>query len=276
MYDQKIDRLNPGAIVFLVDQSESMGEPIPGMPQTKASAVADQLNGLLFELVQRCTKAIGEPPRPYFAVSIIGYGTDPDGNPLVGSVFQGSLAHESWVWTTDLARHPLRIEQRERAGAQTFRMPVWVDPFANGGTPMCTALDAAGRLVRSWCDQYTDSFPPIVINLSDGESTDGSPAQWAGRLRSLRTGDGNVLFFNLGIGGSDTALLFDEKPPNRASPHTQLLWEMSSELPDFMLDVAKSQGFSIKPGARGFGANADFRNVVTFLNVGTSVDQLLR
>ncbi|MDH3681451.1 MAG: VWA domain-containing protein [Acidimicrobiia bacterium] len=280
MYEQRIDRQHPGAIVFLVDQSESMGDGITGMPLTKATTVADQLNGLLFELVQRCTKAIGEPPRPYFAVAIIGYGTDQNGNPLVGSVLQGALADDWWAWTTDLAQHPLRIEERERAveGAppQKYVMPVWVDPFAGGGTPMCTALDNAGRLVRAWCDEYPAAFPPIVINLSDGESTDGSPSQWADRLRSLHTDDGNVLFFNLGIGGDDKMRLFDERAPSTASPHTMLLWEMSSELPEFMIEVARSQGFQISPGARGFGANADFRNVVSFLNVGTSVGHLLR
>lgn len=280
MYQQRVDRHNPGAIVFLVDQSESMGENIAGMPMTKAATVAEQINALLFELIQRCTKEMGEAPRNYFAVSVIGYGTDSGGVSRVGSLFQGALQESPWVWTSDLAQAPLRIEQRQRVDdrgvAHPYVMPVWVEPFASGGTPMCAAVNQAGRLVRSWCDQYPDSFPPIVINISDGESTDGNPAEWANRIRSLRTTDGHVLLFNLGIGGDDQSRLFDARLPAGSTPYTTLLWEMSSELPPFMLEIARSQGFDVRAGARGFGANADFRNVVTFLNVGTSVGPSLR
>ena len=42
------------------------------------------------------------------------------------------------------------------------------------------------------------------------------------------------------------------------------------------LAAAHAQGFNVGPGARGFGVNADFRSVVTFLNIGTSIGHLLR
>jgi len=278
-YEQRVDRLHPSALVFLIDQSASMKEYITGTPESKAVAVAEQINGLLFELVQRCTKSLGEPPRPYFAAAAIGYGTDPYGNPEVNPVFQGALAKLPWAWTSDLAQHPLRLEERERStptGTQRFTIPVWIDAIAKGGTPMCAALDYAGRLVRPWCDEYPNSFPPIVINLSDGEATDGNPVEWGRRLTSLSTSDGPVLFFNLGIGGSETPSLFSDRPPSGASEQTLLLWEMSSLLPPFMQDIARSQGFDVSENSRGFGSNADFRNVVTFLNVGTSVGHMLR
>ena len=41
-------------------------------------------------------------------------------------------------------------------------------------------------------------------------------------------------------------------------------------------DANGNYGFTVAPGSRGFGMNADFRSVVTFLNVGTSVGHLLR
>jgi hypothetical protein len=278
-YERRVDRHHPSALVFLIDQSASMRDSIEGSPTAKAAAVADQINGLLYELVQRCTKTLGELPRPYFAVSVIGYGTDPQGRALVGSTLGGALAAQPWAWTADLAQHPLRIEERERTspqGTQRFVVPVWVEALATGGTPMCAAIDQAGRLVKPWCDQYPDSFPPIVINLSDGESTDGDPREWARRLTSLRTNDGETLFFNLDIGTSGAPVLFADRPPPGCSEHTALMWEMSSVLPPFMLDIARSQGFDVESNSRGFGSNADFRSVVTFLNVGTSVGHLLR
>ena len=130
--------------------------------------------------------------------------------------------------------------------------------------------------MKPWCDAYPDSFPPIVVNLSDGESTDGDPREWAQRLTSLRTNDGNTLLFNLEIGTQGSPMLFADALPPKASRNTQTLFEMSSVLPPFMLDIARSQGFPVASQARGFGSNADFRSVVTFLNVGTSVGHLLR
>jgi hypothetical protein len=43
-----------------------------------------------------------------------------------------------------------------------------------------------------------------------------------------------------------------------------------------MVDAARSQGFEVQPGARGFGFNADLRAVITFLNVGTAVGRSIR
>jgi len=279
-YERRVDRHNPSCLVFMIDQSASMSEHISGEIRiSRAAAVADQLNGLIYELIQRCTKSLSEPPRPYFAVSVMGYRTDQNGKSIVGPLLQGALADRPWVWTTELAQHPLRLEEREHqspAGPQRFTMPVWIDPLASGGTPLCDAMDQVGRLVRSWVDQYPESFPPIVINLSDGESTDGDPRPWADRLRSLATSDGNTLMFNLDVSSGDKPMLFPNETSRAMGKYGRTLFEMSSELPAVMLSAAAAQGFNVRPGARGFGMNADFRSVVTFLNVGTSVGHLLR
>lgn len=264
----------------MIDQSASMAESISGEVRvSRASAVADQLNGLIYELIQRCTKSLSEPPRPYFAVSVVGYRTDSEGKSIIGPLLGGALADRPWVWTTDLAQHPLRLEERQQttpAGVQRFTMPVWIDPLSTGGTPLCGAMNYVGRLVRSWVDQYPDSFPPIVINLSDGESTDGDPTDWATRLRGLATSDGNTLMFNLDVSAGSAPLLFPDAVSRSMGKYGRTLFEMSSPLPQVMLTAASSQGFSVRPGSRGFGMNADFRSVVTFLNVGTSVGHLLR
>lgn len=263
-----------------------MSDNMAGSSTSKAVAVAEQLNGILFELIQRCSKSHSEPPRPYFGVSVVGYNTDQSGRALVGSRLSGGLSNQSMVWTTDLALNPLRIEERLRkdadpdATAIRYKSPVWLDPVAGGGTPMCQALDMAGRTIRSWVDSYPDGFPPIVINLTDGESTDGNPHDWAERIRGLSTTDGNVLLFNVGIssGGASSPVMFPSNANSVAPGFGRSLFEMSSELPRFMLDAARaSQGFSVPDGARGFALDADLRAVMTFLNVGTmSFGSLLR
>ena len=55
-YERRLDRNNPGCMVFLVDQSGSMNEPVAGEQRSKADAVAEALNNLLYELVLRCIR----------------------------------------------------------------------------------------------------------------------------------------------------------------------------------------------------------------------------
>lgn len=279
-YERRVDRNNPSLILFLVDQSASMSDPMQGAGVSKAVALADQLNSLLYELIQRCTKSLNEPPRPYFAIGVIGYRTDESGNPVVGSLLQLTDAEGPLAWTTQLANQPLRLEERTRqvgTDTQRYVVPIWVDALAAGGTPVCAAMNFIGRIVRGWVDRYPDSFPPIIINLSDGESTDGDPAEWSRRLRTLGTSDGPTLFFNLDLSSTTAApALFASAPQQGWSRFSTAMFEMSSELPAVMLSAAHAQGFNVGPGARGFGVNADFRSVVTFLNIGTSIGHLLR
>ncbi len=280
-YDHKIDRNSPGCLVFLVDQSASMAEPIAGAEQSKASAVADQLNGLLFELVQRCSKAHGEPPRAYFSIAVIGYRTNAGARPIVESCLSEELTESQLVTTTDLALAPRRLEDRKRntpSGTQTtFRFPVWIDPVSQGGTPMCKAFDVAGAIVRSWVDEHVDGFPPIIINLTDGEATDGDPIVWADRIRGLKTSDGGVLLFNVAISSeAHKPVMFPHSDDAIDDKYGKALFSISSPLPEFMLTAARMQNIEVQPGSRGFALNADFQAVMTFLNIGTQVSQLLR
>lgn len=69
-YTAEISRSNPTSIIFLVDQSTSMSDPIGGeVPQQKADVVADAINRLLTELSVKCAKEEGV--RDYFHVAVI-------------------------------------------------------------------------------------------------------------------------------------------------------------------------------------------------------------
>lgn len=191
-YERRLDRNNPGCMVFLVDQSGSMNEPVAGEQRSKADAVAEALNNLLYELVLRCIKDENEGPRHYYDISVIGYG------PGVGSALGGALSGRDMVSVVDVADNPVRVEEREsvaKAGAdgdvgtvpRRHKFPVWVDSVADQRTPMCEALNRTGGMLATWVQQHPDSFPPIVINISDGAATDGDPRVWSRRIQSLAT-----------------------------------------------------------------------------------------
>jgi hypothetical protein len=276
-YSVEISRANPTCFVFLIDRSTSMQDPIAAgeAPKRKADAVADALNRLLFELSVKCAKEEGV--RDYFHVAVIGYGAG------VGSAYGGALAGRDLVPLSQVADNPLRVEERVKkvpdgAGGlveTSARFPVWVDPLANGGTPMSQALGLAAALVERWVGERPGSFPPIVINLTDGESTDGDPSEPAARLRSLATADGPVLVFNLHVsGGNSTPVVFPAGESGLPDDFARLLFGMSSPLPPHMRSYAATQGIAVTEGSRGFVFNADITSVVQFLDIGTRATDL--
>ena len=83
-YTAEISRVNPTCFLFLIDQSKSMLKPMAGDPtRTKAEAVADAVNHLLYTLVLRCVW--GQNVLDRFHVGVIGYGRQ------VGSVLGAPL-----------------------------------------------------------------------------------------------------------------------------------------------------------------------------------------
>jgi len=273
-YARRIDRLHPALILLLVDQSDSMSETIAGGQLSKAVAIANHINSMLYELVLRCVRTPHEAPRAYFYVGVLGYSTTERGEPLVEPALAVTNGDPT-TSTTELAANPLRIETRPGVGGGVVKAPVWVDPVSRGGTPMCAALNRAGQLAAAWVKQHPDVFPPVVVNLTDGEATDGDPAVWANRLRSLSTSDGQLLLFNLNISTEpDRTSLFPSTTDGFPNSYARTLFQMSSPLPAPMVAVARAHGIGLRPGARGFGFNADMKALALFLNVGTSIGRL--
>ena len=276
-YSAEISRLNPSCFLFLLDQSGSMADPFGGGDPSwkKANAVADAINRLLQNLVIKCTRDDG--PRDYFNVGVIGYGAQ------VGSAFGGNLAGRELVPISDVANMPTRLEARVKkvedgAGGlvdQSIRFPVWLDPIANGGTPMCQALGHACKLLQGWLAQHPDCYPPIVINITDGESTDGDPSSMASDLRQLRSSNGNVLLFNLHLSSLPAqSIEYPDSEVSLPDKYSQLLFGMSSTLTPHMRNLVSDEGCRTSEGTRGFVFNADIVSVIRFLDIGTTPSDL--
>src|SRR5256714_11936972 len=79
---------------------------------------------------------------------------------------------------------------------QTVKFPVWFDPYSKGGTPMCAALKEATKITQAWCQEHPNGFPPIVINITDGEATDGDLVAEARNVAAVSGDDGSAVLFN--------------------------------------------------------------------------------
>ncbi|MFI8992678.1 vWA domain-containing protein [Streptomyces sp. NPDC053542] len=271
-YQQRIDRRRPGCFLFLVDQSWSMRESIGDTDVPKAQALSETVNDALYAILIECTMDVREEPRHYFDIGVVGYGGARQAVPLLGRG-QG----DGLIPSSDLPRHA-RVVTREKLAADetgTYRMVnrrsmVWLDPLWDGSTPMCTALQRARQILKGWVSQHRDSFPPIVLHITDGMATDGDPRPVAARLRKLSTSDGNVLLFNLHLSAEGgEPVYFPADALTDAEANTQVLFEMSSELP---VSLITQSGYTdrIVSGARGFVYNADIPELIDFVQIGTA------
>jgi hypothetical protein len=274
-YRAEISRANKSCIFFLVDQSASMSDSFGGEPgKIKSEKLADAINKFLAELTMTCTKDQSGQVRDYYDIGIIRYS----GN-NVGSAFQGSLSRRNLVPISEIAFNPLRVEERHRkvddgAGGlveQKTKFPVWLEPIADSGTPMCQALDQAYSVLSSWVSKNAISYHPIVINITDGEATDGDPLPYAKKLMSLSTNDGNILVYNLHLSSNTSApVLFpNEKNSLPADAYAHQLFDMSSVFPSHTMELASAEGYNLGKGAKGFVFNADITSVINFLEMGT-------
>lgn len=275
-YSADISRNNPSCFLFVVDQSGSMEDTFGAAAKAKADGVADAINRLLQDLVIKCAKSEGV--RDYYHVGVIGYGNN------VGPAFGGDLLGQELVPISSIAEHPARVEERTRkvddgAGGlteQAVKFPVWFDPIANGGTPMCEAMAHAREILDEWIEDHPKAFPPVVIHITDGESTDGDPTEAMKALKTLQSKDGNVLLFNVHLTDNPNAdtLSFPDSPETLPDQYAQTLFEGSSPLTPFMRNVAKEMGFDVSERTRGFVLNADLPLVVQALEIGTRPSNL--
>jgi hypothetical protein len=275
-YTAEINRNNPSCILFLIDRSGSMNDVWAAESgRKKADGLSDIINRLLQNLCLKC--ASGEGIRHYYDVGVIGYGAS------VGPAFGGSLAGKDLVSITEVADSPAKVLDRTKkvedgTGGlveQTVKFPIWFEPVANGATPMCQALTRAQGIISNWVGKHEASFPPIVINITDGEATDGDPSIPAASLTSLSTNDGNVLLFNVHISGaSGVAMDFPDSESELPDDHAKLLFGMSSVLPDYMRNMAQQESIPVSDRTRGFVFQGDMTSVIRFLDIGTRPSNL--
>src|SRR5262249_16047903 len=128
-YTAAIDRANPAAFLFVIDQSGSIAEKME-TGHSKAQFVADVLNNTLYQLIIRCTRADGV--RNYFDVGVVAYGDSGVRSGFTGQLQTGQMLHP----ISSIEASPLRVEQRTKrvpdgAGGladQSVKFPVWFDP----------------------------------------------------------------------------------------------------------------------------------------------------
>ena len=252
---------NPGCIVILVDQSWSMsGNYGTG---TKIEVATLAVNGILSELVAACQA--GDVIKDRCRVSVISYGE------RVECVVDGMIS--------EVASSVVKVKRVTRsisdgAGGVVeveMQIPIWVQPAADNGTPMHLAFKHASEIVQRWCAEPPDGFPPIVINVTDGEANyPDLTAEAAKTVTKHHTTDGSVLLFNIHIADNMHTVTLPHSTVQLVGDNfAEFLFDISSVLPEPLHEAAKTADFSIEHNARCFTYNADPVTMIKILNFGS-------
>lgn len=280
MYNQSITHLNRGAVIIVVDCSMSMQEQtyLNNICMSKISAVSVVCNFLIDELLERATR-LGQV-RNYYDIAVIGYHGDNVESMLEVKTPNNFVSIERLAETKP-EHQSLSFEQHTADGQLAdarFTLHEWVKPTAGGKTPMFQALATVYNMVDKWCSKPENrlSFPPIVFHITDGEFNDCSESDLLNIARSIRetkTKDGNTLLINIHLSSHNelqSEIFPSEGSSSHLSPHYNLLYNMSSTLPEQLSMLVSSIS---KPSGcgpyRGMAYNASASELLTILNIGS-------
>jgi hypothetical protein len=158
---------------------------------------------------------------------------------------------------------------------QPTKFPVWFVPTSGGGTPMTAALRTAAETLVEWCDAHPTSYPPTIVHVTDGASTDGDPSTVAEALKQISTSDGACLMFNLHISASGGQNVVFPSSDSGLDEYGRLLFRMSSEFPGHLIQPAHDKGYkTVSSECRFFGYKAGYEAIVDFFDIGTRATNL--
>lgn len=278
MYTQSITRRHRTAFVIALDQSTSMAGRVMFQQEeiSKAEAVAEITNRLLFELIERARRQTGVCD--YYDVAVIGYSGDGICSMLPTDHALVSIKELAAIGVPTIARTVQRTLSDGQTTQRTLSLPAWVEAKSTGGTPMFEALREVREMLTEWCGQPQNrqSFPPVVFNISDGEASDCDEREleWAcDEIKKLRTEDGHVLLINIHIAASESSrtLLFPtESELGYGNRYATLLYNCSSVMPvEFNVSIRRARGDHAAPPFRGMSYNASLSELVAVLNIGS-------
>jgi len=262
----------PGYLIFLVDQSGSMKEKY-AEEKTKAEFTALVINRTITELIHANSQ--GDKIKDRVFISLIGYGGK-GGN---------SIEDIRSDYLSKFAETPARFEHTKKkvsdgAGGLVEideQMPIFLEPIANGLTPMGEALKFAKELIEGWLQRKPDNPAPIIINISDGLPYNGQDdkekdlaVRISKEIMNMSSVDGAPVIFNAHIGnGRHNAHDFAENEASLPDEQTKFLYTISSIIPKSYKQNAKKYDLVFMPQSRGFISNAKPEKFIAFIDLGS-------
>lgn len=223
-YSAVATRKTPALIIYLLDISGSMSEPLDGT--AKIEHVNQAIEKVLVRMVQRSTK--GEVISPRYRLAMAAYSDSP----------------------IDILGGIQTIEDVAKKGRPKLSATALTNTHA--------AFTWARDLLKQELPNLNGHPAPMVCHLTDGQYTGSDPTPVAQEIMQMSNDDGNVLIENIYVGPNLTHQpitdvenwpgLTDVSELN--NQYAQKLFPISSPLPDSYADVIHEEGYGLKAGSR--------------------------
>lgn len=272
-YTQIISTDNPALVIIAIDQSGSMMGPFTNhsMIVSKSEIATMIASAIINEMIFR-SRHHGVLHR-YFDFSVLGYSRQ-DIYPLVNSTLHPAPITVLDGITPTIKRRTIeRLTPDNHLFLALESYSEWFVPQAAGITPMVDMFDTVAEIASEWCNnqQNKDSFPPIIINITDGlDSTEYNKhlLQKSEAIKQIGTSDGKSLIFNIYI--DSTPLSERHNFPNidtiAAECNILPLATISSTLPELFHPLAREYNPTVAPDYRALCYNAVGLNIIPSLN----------
>lgn len=288
MYQRQITHQHRAAFVLLLDCSASMSSmtKLNNLVMSKADAVALLSSLIIDELIERAMRY--HKVRDYYDIAVIGYQESSVRSLLPEPLGDGFVSVDYLAKFAPAHRIVYFDQRLENGGviSAPFSYRPWIMPSSSGRTPMYEALLTVRDMLKAWCNDADnrEHFPPVVINITDGECNDAGCEDLIAMAQSIRecsTSDGSTLFINVHLSTLDeftTSELFpSEKSFATDSRYCQMLYDMSSTIPasleQLIYDTLKTSG--VGP-FRAMAFNASPIELFSILNIGSESARTLR
>jgi hypothetical protein len=233
-------------IVYLLDISGSMDQPISKAGKTRIEAVTDALYVTIQEMVARSVKQ--GVIRPRYEVAMYAYSDD------VYDIYSGKKTID---YISEKGIPELHLQNR---------------------TNMALGFECVKNFLvnemQSWDEEQLRMRPaPLVVHMTDAEITErlGDPSPFFEEIKKLEVADGNVLIENIFVTDhirlptSDLHVFSGYKVGETLdNPFGEKLLTMSSILPEaFRTLINREQGMNLKAGTSMMypGTTTDFVQV---------------
>lgn len=262
-YSQHISTDNPALVIIAIDQSGSMAEAFTNVSMiVSKSEIASMIaSAMIDEMKLRSTHIDGL--YHYFDFVVLGYSRQ-DVYPLINNTLQPApITTLENITPTRQQRTIEYITPDNHLFLAVESFSEWITPQAAGATPMIEMLDTVTDIVDRWCNnrQNRDSFPPIILNITDGLSIaeyNSHHLQKCNHIKEIGTNDGKALLFNIYIDSMPASERHNFTNIDTLSPQDRLypLAEMSSPLPELFHPLAHKYNPTAATEYRAFCHNA--------------------
>ena len=277
----EVTTAKPWLLVLMVDESHSMQADWGGTKRRMSDIVEQAVNQLLYDMALNYNTSSGldeDSVSDRIHLRLLVYSGDGDVyDPIPmsnGSSYMRATGDEGWVQNySDVHPYP--------SSKGDVEVPRWLQLDPHGRTPMLAAFRIARRAVEQHIEEYPDSFPPVVLNISDGEPTDcGKPIDWelllseCDSIRSLGAGENQPIVCNVHWDpeGRAPPSLYPSEPPQAGGIESGL-WEASSTIPAHMAPLVPTAGVGDPEGRRFFVYNSNVIHFHEFLQFSTMLVQ---